>query len=264
MRLLAVLLLASGCARRVPEPPPLKDPLVPCRTLGVRYAQTDGACAPFAHYALAYELLHQQCDDATLAQARQRLRQESGLERLDVVRSERVPGTNRHWVFVRYASSEPGTCTEDLKHPMGYCEDCPVERVFLVTPPIKCDHRAFSRSLFKEVKERVPTCAAENLDAVRAQLWQQGWFSSVQVKCVTNPEDLTQLVVDVEIPDTTRVCEAFKGPALTPRCPEPVLNCAYGQTCRADWNGCKECSCASSMEWLVGALLRLPMHLLTR
>jgi hypothetical protein len=267
MRLLVVLLLASGCSRRVPEQPPLKDPFVPCRTLGVRYAQTGGACAPFSHFELAQELLREQCDDATLAQARQRLQQESGLQSLDVVRSERVPGTNRHWVFVRYASSEPGTCAEDLEYPMGYCEDCPVKNVFLFAPPLGCDSRAFTRSVFNEVKERVPTCGAEKLDAARAQLWQQGWFSSVQLKCVTNSEGLTQVVVDVEIPktETARVCKAFKGPALKPRCPAIPTDCTQGQSCTMNSEGCHVCTCGESgLAKLVQFLLSIPAAFLDR
>ncbi len=261
---LTLLLLASGCARRVPGEPRQEDPFRACRTRSVHFEQTGGACAPFPRFELAHELLGERCDEATLAQARQRLQQEPGLEGLDVARGERVPGTDRHLVFVRYASPEPGSCPSDLKYPRGYCEDCPVRQVFLMMPPLGCPSRPFSQSVIQEVKKRVPTCKAEHLDAARVQVWRQGWFSSVQVNCVTNAEDRTQLVVNVDVSDPDEVCEAFKGPALEPRCPEIPTGCTYQQSCRTNSNGCQVCTCESPLSRFVQFLLGVPAGLLAR
>lgn len=261
---LTVLLLVSGCARRVPRDPLQEDPQLTCHTRAVHFEQTGGACAPFPRFELAVELLGERCDEATLAQARQRLQQEPGLEQVDVARGERVPGTDRHPVLVRYASPEPGTCPSERKYPRGYCEDCPVQQVFLMLPPLDCPSRPFSQSVIREVKERVPTCKAEHLDAARLQVWRQGWFSSVQVNCVTNDEDLTQLVVNVDVADPGGVCKAFKSAALKPRCPEAPSECTYEPSCRTDSNGCQACTCESQLSKLVQFLLGIPAALLTR
>jgi hypothetical protein len=256
---LAVLLLASACARRVPSQPPQEDPLYSCSTHSVRFEQTGGACAPFPQYKLAYELVGERCDEVTLAQARQRLQQEPGLEHVEVVRGERVPGTSLHPVFVQYASPEAGTCPSDRKYPRGYCEDCPVQRVFFMTTRgLGCGAPGFAKSVIRDVQAQVPTCKAEHLDAARAELWRRGWFSDVQVNCVTNDEGLTQLVVDADVSEPEQVCEAFKGPVLKPRCPAVTSNCASNLSCHTNPDGCQVCTCESQLSRFVRFLLEVP------
>lgn len=191
---LAALLLASGCARRVPETEltaAVETPAeVTCRTLGVRFEQTGGACTPFSRTDRAFELLGKRCDDETLASAQQQLQQEAGPERVEeVVLGERVPGSDRRRVVVRYASATPGTCPLDPKAGVADCPDCQVGKVLVSINPLRCPSLPLHNSIIEVVKETAQTCSAEELDSARARVLALGNLSNAEVLCTTETDD---------------------------------------------------------------------------
>lgn len=236
------LLLVTGCARRMPTP----DLRQECRSAGLRFEQTAGACAPFAHERLAWELAGERCDDEALATARQRLRQEQGAEGVDVLRGERLPGSDRHRVVVRYASSEPGTCPVDPKaRAFSFCEDCKVTRVFTAMGPLGCNSSPLAQRIIREVKDEVRTCTAESLDAARARVWKLGWFDAVSVVCGAPLDGHASVVAEVDVSDPAEVCREFSPQSQERVCPETdTRHCAHGKTCYPKPDGCEVCYCS--------------------
>lgn len=239
-KVLTVLLLVSGCARRVPE---AQAAAPGCRTLGVRFEQTAGACVPFSNTDLAVGLLGESCDDETLASGLKRLQEESGAERVEaVLRGERVPGSDRHRVVVRYASSTPGTCPLDPRAGAASCEDCQVGQVLVAMSPSRCVSEPLKQRIQEVVKEQLRTCRAEELDAARARVGEEGRFSSVEVLCTRDTDDgLRRVLVNA-----VRADEACGRVSTEPRERQPpprALSCSKGVTCSQSVGGSRECYC---------------------
>jgi hypothetical protein len=239
-KVLAVLFLAAGCSRRVPEP----EAAAPqCSTLGVRFEQTGGACVPFSLTDRAVELLGQRCDDETLASALQTLQRESGPERVEaVLRGERVPGSDRHRVVVRYASSEPGSCPLDPKAGAATCDDCQVGQVLVALGPSGCVSEPLKERIQEVVKEELHTCKAEALDAARARVWKVGKFHNVEVLCTRDTDEgLRRVLVNAVRSD--KVCmKTYSAPPSEYRIPRQ-LTCSGGVRCYSSGSGTRECDC---------------------
>lgn len=245
---LAALLLASGCARRLPEE--AKPAEVGqfaesgCRTLGVRFEQTDGACTPFSRMEQAVQLLGQRCDDETLTRGLQQLQQEAGPERVEqVLLGERVPGSDRHRVVVRYASSTPGSCPLDPKAYAASCEDCGVGKVLVAVSPPSCASQSFNESIKDLVKEELRTCKADELDAARARVAKAGKFHAVEVLCTRDTDDGLRRV-RVNVANFYGSCA--RGPSQSDSSGSigrRELTCSKGVTCAPHPAGGQECDC---------------------
>lgn len=238
VEVLAVLLLLSGCTRRIPESGIYETQ---CRTLGVRFEQTAGACVPFSRTRLAVELLGQRCDDDTLASGLRKLQEESGPERVEaVLRGERVPGSIRHRVVVRYASSSPGSCPLAPGSGAASCEDCQVGKVLVAMSPSVCASEPIIERVQEVVKEGLHTCKAEELDAARDRVSRVGQFSTVEVLCTRDTDDgLRRVLVNV-----VRACGSDSSQSKSGSAPSHQLTCSRGMTCSEPYgDGSRECSC---------------------
>jgi hypothetical protein len=240
VEVLAALLLLSGCTRRIPESGIYETR---CGTLGVRFEQTAGACVRFSRMDLAVELLGQRCDDDTLASGLRKLQEAPGPERVEaVLRGERVPGSSRHRVVVRYASASPGSCPLAPGAGSAICEDCKVGKVLVTMTPSNCASEPLMERVQEVAKEGLRTCKAEELDAARARVWKAGRFSSVEVLCTRNTDDGLQRVrVYVERADES--CGSVSSqPKLGGSSPRQ-LTCSKGIRCSDSVDGSRECDC---------------------
>ncbi len=259
--LLCVLIVglggASGCVKRMPAP----DVSTDCRSArAFLVEQVAGACAPEPDLKAASELF-ERCDDATLAQARQHLLEKGGLADVQVLRGPRQPGTNRHALIVRYASSEAGTCPARPSTGPLFCEDCRIGRTFMTWGPLPCGS---PRGLFKKLQDeaRIDGCQTEQLDAARERLWETGWFKQVEVSCNKTEDRVAMAFVDAEFQDPEEMCSRLvPGYGSQPRCAhvKPKPQCPDRPVCHKDFNGCEVCSCSSSLEKLLGELRYLPL-----
>jgi hypothetical protein len=248
---------ASGCVKRMPAP---RDVRTDCRSArSFFFEQVAGACAPKPDLSATNELF-ERCDDATLAQAGQRLSQQAGLDDVQVLRGPRRPGTDRHTLLVRYASSEAGSCPAQPRTEPLFCEDCGIGETLVMSGPLPCR----APFLFKKVREeaRIEGCRTEQLDAARERLWETGWFKDVEVTCNKKEGRVAVALVDVEPEDPQELCSVLvPGYVRKPRCAEvkPKPPCPGPPVCREDFNGCEVCSCGSTLEKFLGELWRLPL-----
>jgi hypothetical protein len=251
------LCLASGCARRMPPP---ADVRTECRSArSFVFEQVAGACAPEPDLTVAPEIL-ERCDDATLAQVRQRLLEKGGLTDVQVERGPRRPGTSRHAIVVRYTSSEAGTCPARPSTLPLFCENCRIANTAILWMPPPCDSSVISRHVREEA--RIEGCGSEQLDAARERLWETGWFKQVEVACHEKKDQVAMALVQAQLQDPEELCSRFvPGFARRNRCAEvkPKPLCPDTPRCHTDANGCEVCSCASPMEKVIGELWRLPL-----
>jgi hypothetical protein len=241
VEVLAALLLLAGCTRRIPESGIYETR---CRTLGVRFEQTAGACVPFSRTGLAVELLGQRCDDDTLASGLRKLQEESGPERVEaVLRGERVPGSSRHRVVVRYASSSPGSCPLAPGAGAASCDDCQVGKVLVAMSPSACASEAIIERVQEAAKDGLRTCKAEELDAARDRVSRVGQFSSVEVLCTRDTDDgLRRVLVNAERADGA--CGSVSSQPKSGSAPSHQLTCSRGMTCSEPYgDGSRECNC---------------------
>lgn len=239
-KVLAALFLVSGCARRVPEPESIASR---CGTLGVRFEQTAGACVPFSQTERAFELLGEQCDDETLASALRKLQRESGPERVEaVLRGERVPGSDRHRVVVRYASSLPGTCPLDPKAGAATCDDCQVGKVLVAMRPPGCVSEPLKKRIHEVVKEELRTCKAEELDAARTRVWKVERFRSVEVLCTRDTDEGLRRVL-VNAVRNEKTCGGAPIQSESEYRIPRQLTCSGGVRCYSNGSGTSECDC---------------------
>jgi hypothetical protein len=239
LEVLTALLLLSGCTRRLPDSGIYETR---CRTLGVRFEQTAGACTPFSQAARAVELLGERCNDATLERGLRELQEESGPERVEaVLRGERVPGSGRYRVVVRYASSTPGSCPLDHRADAASCDDCRVGKIVVAISPSNSASEPLKERVLEVVKEGLRTCKAEELDAARARVGKVGNFDSVEVLCTRDTDDgLRRVLVNVVQP-SQRGQSASSGGGWTP--PPRQLTCSKGVRCSQSVGGNQECDC---------------------
>lgn len=239
---LGALLLASGCTRRLPDSGIYETR---CRTLGVRFEQTAGACTPFSNMARAVELLGTRCDDNTLERGLRALQEASGPERVEnVLRGERVPGSLRYRVVVRYASSAPGSCPLDPKAFAATCDDCQVGRVDVAIGPSGCASEPIKERVQALVREELRTCKAEQLDAARTRVHKTGHFGNVEVLCTRDTDaGLRRVLVNATRSDCGGVpssSQSTSSGAIGRR----TLTCSGGVTCAPHPAGGTECDCS--------------------
>lgn len=249
--------VASGCARRMPSPVDVRTDCRSARSFLVE--QIAGACAPQPDLTAAPELF-ERCDDATLAQARQHLLQKGGLSDVQVERGPRRPGTSRHAIVIRYASSEAGTCPARPSPLPLFCENCRVGQTSILWMPPPCDSSVISKHVREEA--RIEGCGSEQLDAARERLWETGWFKQVEVACHEKEAQVAVALVMAELQEPEKLCSRFvPGFVRRNRCAEvkPKPHCPGTPRCHTDANGCEVCSCATSMEKVIGELWRLPL-----